>query len=390
MTNRERENATLSFLRPERRGVVEETFFPWHLTIDRFAKEGLPSEIAKNISKSETKFPELQKYFNIAWSEGVLEYEKYLGFDPVRRVDFILPFRRFDEKILEDNSEYTIKSDTTGRHIKYDKKSGIVEEIRQVITEPEDWERLKAYGNRELLQYYTEENITKVYEQLKEGHERGDYSIRINIEGFFWTPRELLGIEPHLYAFYDYPELIHDINEYILKIYLEKFTKVLEIIPADVVYIMEDLSGKNGPMISPEIFDEFVGSYYRRLIPVLKSKNVKHVFVDTDGDFKKLIPNFIATGVEGFLPMDVNAGMDIVEVRKSFPNLKFIGGYNKLCIAEGKAAIDKEFERILPVIRQGGYIPGCDHQVAPSTSYENYKYYISQLKKFSNETGTNL
>ena len=143
-------------------------------------------------------------------------------------------------------------------------------------------------------------------------------------------------------------------------------------------------------MISPETFDEFVGSYYRRLIPVLKSKSVKHIFVDTDGDFKKLIPNFIAAGVEGFLPMDVNAGMDIVAVRKEFPNLKFVGGYNKLCIAEGREAIDSEFERILPVIRQGGYIPGCDHQVAPSTSYEDYKYYISQLKRFSKETGTNL
>ena len=115
---------------------------------------------------------------------------------------------------------------------------------------------------------------------------------------------------------------------------------------------------KNGPMISPELFDEFIGSYYKRLIPVLKSKGVKHMFVDTDGDFKKLIPNFIESGVEGFLPMDVNAGMDVPTVRKEFPNLKFIGGFNKICIAEGKDAIDREFERIITVVRQGGYIPG--------------------------------
>lgn len=390
MNNRERETATLSFLKPEGRGAVEETFHPWHLAIERFEKEGLSPELARNIYSSKPRFPELEKYFGIAWSEGVLAYEKHIGFDPVKRVSFTLPFRRFDEKIIEDTTEYMIKSDATGRQIKYHKFSGLEEEFKQVVTSEEDWDKLKEYGNSELIKYYTEENLIKAYSQLKESHDRGDYSIRLNLEGFFWTPRELLGIEPHMYAFYDYPELIHNINEYILKVYLEKLTKVLEILPADVVYIMEDLSGKNGPMISPEIFEEFVGSYYRRLIPALKSKQVKNVFVDTDGDFKRLIPNFIAAGVDGFLPMDVNAGMDIVEVRRSYPNLKFIGGYNKLCIALGKEAIDEEFLRILPVIRQGGYIPGCDHQVAPSTSFVNYKYYISQLIKYSKECGINI
>lgn len=38
------------------------------------------------------------------------------------------------------------------------------------------------------------------------------------------------------------------------------------------------------------------------------------------------------------------------------PGLKFIGGFNKLTIEEGKEAIDREFERILPVIRSGGYV----------------------------------
>ena len=104
---------------------------------------------------------------------------------------------------------------------------------------------------------------------------------------------------------------------------------------------MEDLSGKNGPIISGAMFDEFVGSYYRKLIPMLKARGVGNVFVDTDGDFMMMIPNFMDAGVDGFLPMDVNAGMDIVKVRENFPTLKFIGGYNKLRIDDGKEAIDE-------------------------------------------------
>lgn len=371
MTNREKENVTLSFGKPLDRGAVEETFFPWGLTVERFEREGLSSDITSPVlevlNRGLMAGGEVEKYLNVKWGEGIFHYEKHLGFDPVRRVTFTLPFRRFERKI--------------------DPRTG---EPEPEITCEEDWSRLKERGQGELEKHFTDENIEKVYGSLREGHARGDYSIRLNIEGFFWTPREMMGIEPHLYAFFDYPELMHDINSHILGIYLDRLVKVLEVLPADIVYIMEDLSGKNGPMISPELFDEFVGSYYKRLIPVLKEKGVRHVFVDTDGDFNKLIPNFLEAGVDGFLPMDVNAGMDIVKVRKEFPGLKFIGGFNKLCIAAGKEAIDAEFDRILPVIRQGGYIPGSDHQVAPSTSLSDYRYYLERLKEVMKQAGADI
>ena len=41
-----------------------------------------------------------------------------------------------------------------------------------------------------------------------------------------------------------------------------------------------------------------------------------------------------------------------------------------------------EFERILPVMKQGGYIPSVDHQTPPEVSLENYKIYLKLLKKY--------
>ena len=158
----------------------------------------------------------------------------------------------------------------------------------------------------------------------------------------------------------------------------------------DVVYIMEDLSGRNGPMISSSMFDEFVGSYYKQLIPQMKELGTGNVFVDTDGQFEMLIPAFMEAGVDGFLPMDVNAGMDIVKIRNHFPTLKFIGGYNKLKIQEGKDAIDREFDRILPVVRKGGYIVGADHQIPPSVSVEQYRYYIRRLREVMSQCGSDI
>ena len=56
----------------------------------------------------------------------------------------------------------------------------------------------------------------------------------------------------------------------------------------------------------------------------MRSKGVRHVIVDTDGDFRRLIPNFRKVGVDGFLPIDVNAGVDIVAVREKHPDVSFI------------------------------------------------------------------
>lgn len=36
---------------------------------------------------------------------------------------------------------------------------------------------------------------------LKSKHDRGEVIIRLWLDGFFWFPRTLFGIEPHFYAF---------------------------------------------------------------------------------------------------------------------------------------------------------------------------------------------
>jgi predicted house-cleaning noncanonical NTP pyrophosphatase (MazG superfamily) len=391
MTNRERENATLSFQKPADRGSVEETFFPWGLSLQRWKSE-CPSaefaEIIRNINRKPTNKEE--SYMNCLMANGCYNYEKFLGFDGVKRVFFSLPFNPFDVIIHEETDEYILRRDSSGWLKKYFKDKRPPMEIKPPVTSEEDWHSLKQKALQEIKLYYTDKNIENTYGVFREGQQKGDYSVRLAISGFFWAPRDLLGIEEHMLSFFDYPEMLHDINEFILQFYLDKLAKVLDVLPADLIYISEDLSGSNGPMLSPKLFDEFVGAYYKRLIPMLKNKGVRHIFVDTDGDFKVLIPNFMEAGIEGFLPMDVNAGMDIVEARKKFPTLKFIGAFNKLKIAEGKDAIDKEFERLLPVIRQGGFIPGCDHQVAPSTSFDDYKYYISKLQEVMKQAGQDL
>jgi hypothetical protein len=396
MNTREREYATLSFGEAKDRGAVEETFFPWDLTAERLAGEGMPTEVVRPVLDAwagelgiDGFMPSCppEKYLLSAAYGSVLDYEKWLGFDAVRRVSFALPLRGLERQVLEDTPEHTLYRAENGRVIDLHKRSDVAINQTYSVTRPEDWSDLEELARREEATHYASEAFDSVYGPLQAGQASGEYSVRMNIEGFFWTPRELLGTEGLSYAFYDAPELIHRINRFALSVFKEQLPKALAVLPADVLYVMEDLSGVNGPLISPRMFDEFVAPYYLELVPMIRELGVRHVFVDTDGDFRRLIPNFMSVGVDGFLPVDVNAGVDIVSVRQDYPQVKFIGGFNKLCIAEGPEAIDQEFARLLPVIRQGGYLPGADHQVAPSTSLEDYRYYISRLEQVMRQAG---
>lgn len=363
MTHRERERQTLDFCAMKSGGSAEETFYPWDETVNNFIQQGLPTRAYAGITYLHGKAMPINEktFFHTKWAEGVMAFEDYFGFDPILRVGLALPVR-----------------------------CGLEQGIGKLfVASDEDWEKALAYSQTIEQAYFTPWQIEDAYAPFRQRHQNGDYAVRVNVEGFFFATRELLGIEEHLYAFYDNPHLLHKINDYILTFYSKYLTALLRILPADVLYLSEDLSGKNGPMVSPALFEEFVGDYYRKLFPILREAGTNYIFVDTDGEFNRLIPHFIDAGVDGFLPMDVNAGMDIQLVRDHYPQLRMIGGYNKLVIAQGKEAIDAEFARILPVIKQGGYLPGCDHQLPPDASLENYCYYSKRLRECMQYAGIN-
>ena len=228
--------------------------------------------------------------------------------------------------------------------------------------------------------FYPDDFIDKnnLLESVKQ-QQKNDIVIWITLEGFFWYPRTILGIENHLYAFYDQPELMHKINEDLTIWHIKVLDEILEICKPDFVTFAEDMSYNHGPMISKELFDEFIAPYYKRLMP--KLKNIP-VLVDTDGNINELIPWFLDLGFKGFLPLERQAGVDINEIRKQYPYLLMIGGFDKTIMHKGETAIRQEFERIMPVIKQGGYIPSVDHQTPPAVSLEDYKLYVRIFKEF--------
>ena len=232
---------------------------------------------------------------------------------------------------------------------------------------------------------YPENPIEKVMPFLNkhlEESRRGEFMFELNLNGFFWWPRTLLGIENHLMSFYDEPELSERICRDLLKYNIKVVKDFLKYASPAFVLLGEDMSYNHGPMIGKNIWDEFLKPYYLEFIKEMKSLG-QTVIYDSDGDITNVIPWIIECGFDGILPLERMAGVDIVELTKQYPKFKFLGGFDKTVMKNGEAAMRKEFERIFPAIKQGCYVPCVDHQTPPDVSIENYKIYIELLREYA-------
>ena len=199
---------------------------------------------------------------------------------------------------------------------------------------------------------------------------------------FFGAIRGWMGAQGAMVAFYDQPALVGEMMEFLADFHVEVLRRALDQAPVDYVVCWEDMAYKTASLISPKMFREYVLPGYKRLADCVRSRGIDVIFVDSDGNVEELIPLWLEAGVNGVYPMEVQAGMDVVDLRKRYGNdLLMMGGLDKRVLAWGKAKIDAEVERKLPVAAQGGYIPTIDHSLPPDIPYANFLYYWQRKKE---------
>lgn len=217
-------------------------------------------------------------------------------------------------------------------------------------------------------------------------HEKGTTVLWFTVDGFFWFARRLLGIERHLYAFYDQPALIHRINADLADWILRVIDQLCAIVTPDFMTFAEDMSYNHGPMLSETLFNEFMRPYYRRIIPALQKRGILPI-IDSDGDITTPAAWFADAGLAGILPLERQSGVDINTLRAHHPRMRFIGHFDKMTMIKGENAMRTEFERLLPAAARGGFLPSCDHQTPPGVSYQAYRTYLDLFQEYAQKAG---
>ncbi len=212
----------------------------------------------------------------------------------------------------------------------------------------------------------------------------GEAVVWTTLEGFFWFPRTLMGFEKLMFAYYDQPELIHQMNQDLLDFNLKLLDGIGKTCIPTFTTIAEDMSYNNGPMVSRQICDEFISPYYAPMLERFKAMNALTI-VDTDGDVTLLVPWLQDIGVEGVLPLERQAGVDGMALRQQFPTLRMVGHYDKMVMPKGEDAMRMEFERLGPLMKTGGFIPSVDHQTPPGVSLEQYRIFRKLLNAYTSK-----
>jgi len=251
-----------------------------------------------------------------------------------------------------------------------------------IIKSEDDYEKILPY-------LYPENPVDiEMWKQWAKEQKEGKIVTWFTVDGFFWFPRRLLGIERHLYAFYDQPNLMHRINTDLANWILRVIDQLCSVCVPDFMTFGEDMSYNNGPMLSEEMFENFMRPYYDMIIPALHEKGII-VIIDSDGDISIPANWFERAGIDGILPLEKQAGVDIVRLRKDHPRMRFIGHFDKMTMNKGDEIMRVEFERLLPAASRGGFLISCDHQTPPGVSYKNYQLYLSLFREYANKAGTN-
>ena len=340
----------------------------WTQTLLRWQKEGF---------KTDKDFPWL-------WLEG----DDILGLDKREFIPVNYGFiPKFEHKILESTSEYDVVQDELGivtKRLKEGEIDGFRMSMDQYlkfpVEKPEDFPDIK----RRIIAAIPERYPDDIDERIEIWRQR-DYPLIIGencaANGFYWRAREFMGTENLSYAWYDHPDLMHEMMEFFADFIIETSRPVLEKIDVEYFTLNEDMSMKNGPLLSPDTFREFIFPHLKRMVDFFKSHGTKYFAVDTDGNPTLLLPLLLEAGVDILWPIERAANFHPLEIRKKFGrSLRLWGGVDKRVLANGRDAIRVHLRELIPLIETGGYIPTVDHLIPPDVSWDNFRYYMEMKK----------
>jgi uroporphyrinogen decarboxylase len=211
-----------------------------------------------------------------------------------------------------------------------------------------------------------------------------DYALGLRMGSVYGFLRNWMGLEGISMALCDDPEWVQEMMDYLVDFTCACGQRALEEVDLDYVLLWEDMACKSGPLLSPAMFRRFMLQPYKRLTGFMRARGVDLLIVDSDGDCESLMPLWLEGGVNGFYPIERASAMDAVALRRRYGRpLRLLGGIDKRAMAAGPGAIDAELARVLPLLREGGFIPWCDHHVPPDVSLANYQYYVRRAQALS-------
>ena len=370
MNNRERTLNILRFKPADRMPAVH--FGYWRELLLEWAEQGhISKELAMSVRDANDADRELDKLigwdFDWAYAHGA------------KNSRLLPPFER---TVLETFPDGTQRVQT---------EHGVIERIKPgIVSIPSEDDYLlkdrKAFEElfkpkmqftpeRVDLEFYRTFNETRTY----------DRPVGLWLGSIMGQIRDMTTVVGMSYLMYDEDETLF---AEIVDTYAEMQYKCLETILAtgakfDFAHYWEDICFKNGPLLSPAMFEELCAKHYKKRTELCHKYGIDLISLDCDGVTDALLPTWVNNGVNIMFPIEIGVwGDQFAPAREKFGrNVLGVGGMDKTAFRRDRAAVDAELERLQRLASLGGFIPCPDHRLMPGSDFDLVRYYAERVKE---------
>jgi uroporphyrinogen decarboxylase len=333
----------------------------WRSTFDRWISEGMPPELAN--------IPSLFAHFGL---------HEHLWSGPQAQV-FVYP--PFEYRVVRETAEtvtYVNEMGITCTDFKKDAYKSMPHFEAFPVRSRDDWNEFRH------RLAWTPARVGKAWANQVAGWRGREAPLIVSLgrcSSLYGSLRDMVGVEALSYLFYDDPRLVEEMMDAVLDLFLHVTTELFRDFLPDAICMWEDMAYKTSSLLGVNQVREFMVPRYQRMTAHLRQLGVPFILLDSDGNIDQLIPLWLESGIDGVVPMEAQAGMDVALYREKYPRLLMMGGVDKKALAQGPAAIDVEIDKIRRTIASGGLIPIFDHGLPHDVSWENFQYFVARLKE---------
>jgi hypothetical protein len=197
-----------------------------------------------------------------------------------------------------------------------------------------------------------------------------------------------MGLELFSYFYVDYPEEMDAYMEASIETELRRVRAVADSALSPAILIAEDFSTKQGPIFSPAFLNRQHYPYVRKIVDAWHSHGIKVIY-HSDGNYKKAIPALMDCGVDGFYCLEPNCGMDIVELKKTWPQMVWAGGVDGVDLMEFGTP-DEVWAEVSRHIREtkaletGGMFVATSSEINPPIKPGNFRAMVEATGSLQN------
>jgi len=304
----------------------------------------------------------------------------FFAFDPIKHVSCATwmdpPF--IEKEIGRRGNKIIIQnSDGLTAEIAAERSSSIPHYTDSSIKTPDDWKAVKEERFR-LGSASRKVNVARLVELHPPTR---DYPLGISCGSMIGKIRDMLSFDGICYAWADYPEMLEDMVETCCLLVENILDQVLGRIDFDYACSWEDICFNYGPILPPSFFNKVLAPRYKRISKKLHAHGIDLWYTDCDGDVRPILEIFLESGINCLFPYEVNSCAHPGELLDRYPNLRIMGGVDKMQLIAGPEATKAYLESLVPYVMRGGFIPFCDHRCPPDVTPDNYLYYLDLKEK---------